>query len=163
MEIWTRKRNQLGWVQWPDIAVGLLEVRGAANMQIMLLTEAPDIEIDALIAVLSIINGLAGDECDVIIASPHPSTDWLEQLKDLGVDQVWAVTPRSMGRSRRIEKVREIGRTICPHLHAKTEEKTTVSVCGLHGDRLVLGGHQLERWCLADGSNCPIKRGNSDE
>jgi hypothetical protein len=87
----------------------------------------------------------------------------VESLRKSSADQIWAVEPHGFGRSHRIERVSEVGGNICPYLHAKTEGKITVSVCGGQKDRLILARHHLDRWCLAGEEDCPHRRRVADE
>ena len=155
MEIWTRQREQLGWTPWPDVPRGLASLLDVSGAQVLLLTEAPAAEHDIIVAALRLVHALAKDGGNVVIASPHPSADWVESLKLFGVDQVWVVERRGARRSPALENVSELGKGICPHLHTNTDGGITLSVCGCHRDRMVLARHHLDRWCLLDKRDCP--------
>ena len=162
MEIWTRQREQLGWTPWPDVPSGLASLVDVPDAQVLLRTEAPDVEHDLLVATLRLVQALAKDG-NVVIASPHPSADWVESLKPFSVDQAWVVERRGARRPPAIENLSELVQGICPHLHTKTIDGTTLSVCGCHLDRMVLARHHLDRWCLLGDSECPHRRpGGSD-
>ena len=159
MEIWTRQSDRLGWTPWPGIPQGLAAIAAAPRTrQVLLVTTAPGADHSAVVAVLQLIQALGG--CDVTVASPHPSTDWAASLEPLGVDHLWVVDQGPMDRTARLRNPTEVRGGICPHLHTKSRESSTLSVCGRHHDRLVLARHHLETWCLAGGEGCPHLQGD---
>jgi hypothetical protein len=159
MEIWTRQTDRLGWTPWPDIPQGLAAIAAApAVRHVLLVTTAPGPDHPALVAVLQLIQALG--ERDVTVASPHPSTDWIESLEPLGVDHLWVVDQGPLDRETRLRNPTGVRGDICPHLHAQSSGAATLSVCGCHHDRLVLARRHLETWCLIGGDGCPHLHGN---
>ena len=155
MEIWTRQRTHLGWTPWPNVACGLATLLDAADAQVLLLTEAPDVERLLLIAALRLVHAIVEGQPNVVVASPHPSADLVEFLIGHGVRQIWAVERRGTRRASTLENISELGPGVCPQLHAKTDAGKTLSLCGCRHDRMVLAGHQMRRWCLLGSRNCP--------
>jgi len=155
MEIWTRQRDQLGWTPWPDVPRGLASLLDAPDEQVLLLSEAPDVERDLLVAAIRVVRALARNGGHVVVASSHPFAGLLDELTPPGVDQLWVVERHEAKRKATIENVSEIGGGICPNLHTKTENGTTLSVCGRRHDRMVLARHHLDRWCLMNPGGCP--------
>lgn len=158
MEIWTRQRDQLGWTPWPDVPRGLASLLDAPDEQVLLLSEAPDLERDQIVAAIRVVHVLARDGGHVIVASSHPFAGLLDELAPYGVDQVWVVERRQMKQcAATIKNVSEIGGGVCPCLHTKTENGITLSVCGARHDRMVIGSHHLNRWCLLNSPGCPCR------
>lgn len=155
MEIWTRQGDQLGWTPWPDVPRGLARLLDAPNEQVLLLSEAPDVERDLLVATIRVVRALARNRGHVVVASSHPFAGLLDELTPPGVDQLWVVERRETMRKATIENVSEVGRRTCSNLHSKTEDGTTLSVCGRRRDRMVLARHHLDRWCLMNPDSCP--------
>jgi len=163
MEIWTRQREQMGWTPWPDMPRGLASLLDVHGAQVLLLTDAPETEHDALVAALKLVHALARDDCNVVVASPHPSAGLIESLASCDVDQVWVVNGRHSRRTAPLENVLGLDHDVCPYLHTSTEDGTTLSVCGSHHDRMVLARHHLDRWCLKNDGNCPHRRHNGSD
>lgn len=158
MDIWTRQHDQLDWTPWPDVPRGLAKLLDTPDAQVLLLTEAPDIEHDLLIAAVRLVHALVANGGSIVVASPHPSVDLIDSLRPVGVDHVWVVERPGFGRKASIQNVSEISATVCPHLHSKTGGGTTLTVCGRHHDRMVLARHHLDRWCLRYNGECPHRR-----
>ncbi|MBN2499051.1 MAG: hypothetical protein JXR96_30960 [Deltaproteobacteria bacterium] len=163
MEIWTRKRDQLGWTMWPDVLRGLASLRDAPDAKVLLYVETPDEEHDRLVAALKLIRGLEQGHRDIVLASPHPSSDWVDSLRSFGVDHLWTVGHRGADGPAGLDRIAQIQGGVCPHLHSRTARGVSLSVCGCHHDRMVLARHHLDRWCLRDGRGCPhLSRGCDD-
>lgn len=155
MELWTSQREHLGWTPWSDVSRGLASLLDAPNAQVLLLTEAPEAEHDLLVAALRLVHALAANGAEVVVASPHPSADLIESLAPCGVDQVWVVERRNAQQASTLVNISALGQGVCSELHAKTEDGTTISVCGCRRDRMVLARHHLNRWCLGNKESCP--------
>lgn len=155
MEIRTKRTDEASWTEWPDLAHGLLSLLESDDVQVMLFTEDPEIERDLVAAALRLTRAVAREGTDVIVASPHPSAEWIRSLRALSPAAVWALTRHGNGELAPIEVSTDVARGVCPELHSRTNGHTTASVCGRCGDRLVLGSRHLERWCLGDPSRCP--------
>lgn len=161
MEIWTRQREQIGWTPWPELIPGLSSLIDEPDAQILLHTEAPDMERELLIETLRLIHRLAPKTMSVIVASPYPSADLRKSLVPHKVDQFWVMEPHGAFGTATIGNVMEVADSLCPALHTLIEKQTTLSVCGCHHDRMVLAKHHLERWCLKGKERCPhwLERG----
>ena len=156
MEFWTRDDNQGWWKEWPDALQGLASL-SASHVEVLLLSLKPDAELSALIATVRLVRKLVGRAVTIIIASPHPSDEWLRPLKEYGIDHVWLVQRPGAEAQRRgiFARLLEIDNGICPALHSRTSNGTTLSVCGCHSDRMVLARHHFDRWCLRSHRQCP--------
>lgn len=162
MEFWTSTREQFGWRQWPDVVQGLLGFCESSHGSVLLVSDRPDEEIESLLATVGLVRQLAGKDVSIVVASPHPSEEWLGPLKECGIDHVWVIDRSTRPKADRLDgpgKL-EAPRAICPALHVRTGERLTLSVCGRHGDRMVLARHHLERWCLGRNEDCPHWRGD---
>ncbi len=158
MEFWTRAKEQLCWKEWPNPLEGLASLPVHPVEEVLLLALHPDAELSELVATVRVIRKTAGAAVRIIAACPHPSCTWLGQMREAGIDHVWWVA-RPGSRTAPAHGApgggQEVESGVCPALHAKTEDSTTLSVCGSHGDRMVLAARHLERWCLRDHEQCP--------
>lgn len=157
MEFWTRDDDQLCWKEWPDAVQGLARLPASRLAQVLLFSLEPDAELPSLVATVHLVRKLVGRAVTLIIASPHPSEEWVRPLRESGIDHVWLVErPGSEERVRSAPTpVQEIKSRICPALHSHTSARTTLSLCGCHQDRMVLARYHLERWCLRGHEQCP--------
>lgn len=161
MELWTRAEGELCWKEWPDALQGIAALRGLPAKEVLLLTLRPDEEAAELLAAVRLIHETretGGAPVRVIVGSPHPSDDWVAPLREAGIDQVWWVVPPGGPRGRgrcSPGPAASVGQQVCPALHAGTEGGTSLSLCGRHDDRMVLGSGHLERWCLRRHRECP--------
>jgi len=156
MELWTRQEHELTWRQWPDILSGLASVLGGFRGEVLILSEAPDLERGQVASVVGIIRQFASGRAGIVVATPHPTKEWIDALDPLGVDRFWVVNGRGADRETPpCGTVNAIEAQICPALHAITREKTTLSVCGCRGDRLVRVWPHLTAWCLGEYQRCP--------
>ena len=164
MEIWTRQEGELGWKPWTDMLQGLASLSRPWAGAVLLVCESPDVEMTSVLATVSLIRRLTGPTTAVIVGSPHPSKEWLTPLAGAGIDQAWILDGHIGGSHSPGDRVGEpaVAANICPALHSRTAEGTTLSVCGRHGDRMVLAHHHLHRWCLGRYLDCPHWRGEHD-
>jgi hypothetical protein len=157
MRIWTQDESGTGWRAWPDPLSGLAGLAPGWDGPVLLVSEAPQHELRELLATVRLVRRLCA-HATLIAFSRHPERDAMAALRDAGVDRFWrprGQAPRQRGRFDDCIEAR--ADRVCPALHARSEEGVTVSVCGLHDDRLVLPQRQLERHCLADHEHCPYR------
>ncbi len=148
----------MSWKEWPDAVQGLAALPVSAPAEVLLLALQPDRELPELLAAVRLIRERAGSPVRVVAASPHPSGEWLGPLWDVGVDAVWWIErpgTRKPQANRVAGRPQEVRGEVCPALHSRTQDGVTLSVCGRHGDRMVLAARHLERWCLRHHVECP--------
>jgi hypothetical protein len=117
---------------------------------------------EQLFAAIRLSRRLATGPLEVVAGSVHPSAKWRDSVLEAGADLALLVRqPKDCRLCRRppLDDVVELGAGICPELHAKREQKVTLSVCGRHKDRMVLARHHFDRWCLARKEDCPHWKG----
>ena len=152
MELWTKHADG-DWTPWPDLLRGLESLIDTPRGEVLLFTEAPDVDREALTAALRLIRTLA-DRVDVTVASPHPCSRLFEVVAPFHVDHFWlADSPHALG------DVTEVLAPICPHLRTLTTRGVTVSACACHAG-MVLARHHLDRWCLENDPECPHRQRN---
>lgn len=158
MEVWTRTADQLGWKEWPEPVQGLAWLSDHPVVEVLLVALNPDEELPELTAAVRLIRSTAGTSVRIIVASPHPSEEWVRPLQEIGIDHVWWVArprPRRVPRHEMTARARGIEGSVCLALHTATEHGVTLSLCGRHRDRMVLAPHHLARWCLDGHETCP--------
>lgn len=161
MEAWTRKHEDSEWTVWPDLPRALTGLLDESDADVLLLSEEPDLESEELVATVRVLGLLGSHVGHVMVASPYPSTEWVERLRPLGVEHVWVGERARYREEGVIEHVDEVGDQLCPALHARTRDHVTLSVCGCEKDRMVLARDHLDRWCLDHRESCPHwKRGD---
>lgn len=166
METWTRNEEH-SWKQWSHPALGLDAIANASPPVVALLVIATDAEDDEqLVAAVRLARQLATTPLEVVAASVHPSLRWLESVREAGADRALLVPrPNQCRRCKQppLDDVVELSGSLCPELHAKSEHKVSLSVCGKHNDRMVLARHHFDRWCLAAKEACPHWQGVSHD
>lgn len=161
MELWTRAEGELCWREWPDALQGVAALGDLPAGEVLLLTLRPDVETADILAAVRLIRQIPGGgrpPVRIIVGSPYPAEEWVAPLREAVIDQVWWV-PRPGGCAEQGRcfpgPTAAIGPEVCPALHVGTEDGTALSLCGRHGDRMVLGAGHLERWCLHRHDECP--------
>lgn len=127
-------------------------------LSVLLLTDEPGVEKDSIEAAVKLVYTLAGDDCDLCVASPCPSAWWVESLRSLGA-RVFVLKARRDTRNFEFPgEMSEIICDVCPHLKTRREQGITLSVCGKHKGRMVVTGKMLDLWCLRNAPECPHRR-----
>jgi len=162
METWTR--NEEGrWKRWSHPGLGLDALANSSPRVVSLLVVGIGPEDDEqLLAAVRLARRLATGPLEVVAGNVHPSARWLEAVREAGADLTLLVPqPKHCRLCKKppLDDVVELGCNICPELHAKHEQKTTLSVCGRHKDRMVLARHHFDRWCLTSKEDCPHWQG----
>jgi hypothetical protein len=160
MECWTRKDDSTGWRQSADVLQGLAGLDENGLSSILLVSDRPKRELDALRAAIGLARKMAGGSVRVIVASPYPSANWMASLTECGTDQIWLVGRLNGSSEARLAQpqVLDVSMNACPALHVHAEQSAH-SVCARHHDRMVLGRHHLIRRCLGHYRECPHWRG----
>jgi hypothetical protein len=161
METWTQDEEGR-WKRWGHPLLGVDAVASSSPRVVAFLVVGlgrPDDEL--LPAAIGLARRLADGPITVIAGSTHPCALWLQSVRRAGADR--ALFLSSVGTRRcddpPLDGAVELGEGICPALHARDAQKTALSVCGRHRDRMILARHHFDRWCLAAKDECPSWRG----
>lgn len=152
--------GSLGWARTSGVLGGLR--RGVESSDdVVLLSLDPLAELVDLLAAVWFFRRSGGNDQRLSVASPFPSLEWAEPLRDAGVARLFLVPWPALRGSRVVwppSEYRDLPAGLCPALHVRSRFGGPTSVCGRHGDRLVLVARNLEQWCLLGGSGCPHAR-----
>lgn len=158
--MWTREQRTR-WTRWEDIVAGVdFATDPRREVDTVVLEEGVDgADIPVLVHLL---RRLQPSPVRLIVTTSHPSALRAEAARDAGADQVLLTGGHAgNGTEPPLRGAVELGSRLCPALHESLWQRQTLSVCGEHGDRLVLAPHHLDRWCLAGKEGCPHWRGGS--
>jgi hypothetical protein len=147
------------WDRAPNVAQGIGHAL-AAGVGLLLYSADTSRDSEETRAALELYRSAGGPAEQSAVAAVHPSADWVELLRAIGVNHIFlarqCLAPCDTAVTR--GDLREIGEAVCPYLHARHIGGGPLSVCGMRFDRLVLGDREFSRWCLADWQACPHVR-----
>jgi hypothetical protein len=154
VELWTRSEGG-GWRRSRGLLTGIASLLDDSVEAVLLVGDGhhPD---DATAAV-RVARALGDERTAVLAATPHPSARWASSVHEAGAARLLLA---ERGDPAGYE---EITLPICPALHASTGDGVALSVCGRHGDRMVLAATHLQRWCLGHNGACPHWRAEPPE
>lgn len=162
METWTQN-NKGSWKRWSHPGPGLDAIASASSRMVSILVVGIGPEDDEqLLAAVRLARRLASGPLEVVAGIVHPSARWVESVRKAGADIALLVPqpkPFELCKTPPLYDVVELGRGICPELHAERAQGTTLSVCGRRKDLMVLARHHFDRWCFSNKEHCPHRLG----
>ena len=157
MEVWVKSSSGNRWRRERGALLALERLADGEEAALLLVADKPDLDLPQLLATLRLMQRLGVDAERIQLAAAHPSAAWLAPLAEAGLTQIILRSKKASGpqnEGRRVSLV-ELLHHCCPHLHTKTSNGVTLSVCGLKHHRMVLADHHLDSWCLHQGDGCP--------
>jgi hypothetical protein len=158
MEFWIRSRDD-GRLDAVDGQLRtLLRLSEVPDHSLLLASFSPASEYRELTSFLRLAGKLGTDLADIVILTAHPSSAWLRDLAEDGFGDLRfsvADDPEAF-RPPGIEVGAAAG-AVCPELHVACYHERTLSVCGAHGDRLVLSPRHMSKWCMSQHGCCPYR------
>lgn len=157
MQIWTKEEGNSTWKRQCGAVRALDQFSEHPALSLVFYVDKPDLDTPQLGAAIRVAFQVGFRLEQLIIATTHPSLSWLEPLRSIGINDVvlCAEFDSSAPNKGSAISLAALSEKLCPHLHARTSGKTTLSVCGAGNDRIVLARRHIRDWCLRHAEGCP--------
>jgi hypothetical protein len=160
MDTWTQDEDG-AWKSWghADLALDAL-ADDQARIPRVLFVETDLSDDGRVLAMVRLARRLTDGTVSVMAAHSHPTRAWIASILGAGAEQALFLPKPNGGPRPTVPLVgaESLDDAICPALHARLDERVTLSVCGRHHDRMVLARCHFDRWCLRAKHACPYWR-----
>ncbi|MBF0583969.1 MAG: hypothetical protein HQL80_07010 [Magnetococcales bacterium] len=157
VDIFLREAGRPFYFSDGGIVEGLYVAIRATNRQILLWSCNHEQEMNEIVSAIRLLHDYGGKGCAIVAATSHPTWIWRQQMQESGENYQWAVPHKLPPHAWHPEDVGAIDiQTVpCQFLNAFSDRESTISVCGIQNNHLVLAIHHFQRWCLTNPAICP--------
>lgn len=163
VDTWTRHQNDR-WRNWSHLELALNAIGDPPLTPSAVAVIGHDLsDGERMVAAIRLIRKLAAPTTIVVAGHVHPTAAWRKAVMHSGADRAVLIRQPKVRRIRGFDPLEgavDLSDKLCPALHASQDHEGTLSVCGCHCDRMVLGRPHFERWCFDSKESCPQWRQN---